>query len=95
MNKSIRELRLVAEASVLAIGLLMSSGASADDDLMRTARQIFHPIPSVIPAVKDNQRTLLMRGRSAAFGPEVIISATSVDAIRTARGRPSGSATTT
>ncbi|MCK1339569.1 cytochrome-c peroxidase [Bradyrhizobium sp. 38] len=57
MNKSIRELRLVAEASVLAIGLLMSSGASADDDLMRTARQIFHPIPSIIPAVKDNPVT--------------------------------------
>lgn len=34
MNKPIRELRLVAEASVLAIGLLMSSGANADDDLM-------------------------------------------------------------
>jgi hypothetical protein len=36
-----------------------------------------------------------MRGRSAAFGQEVIVSARSVDAIRTALGLPSGSATTT
>ncbi|OSI72167.1 cytochrome C peroxidase [Bradyrhizobium canariense] len=57
MNMSIPELRLVAEASILAIGLLMSSGANADDDMMRNAKQIFHPIPSVIPAVKDNPVT--------------------------------------
>ncbi|WP_245285973.1 cytochrome-c peroxidase [Bradyrhizobium sp. WSM1253] len=57
MNMSIPELRLVAEASILAIGLLMSSGANAGDDLMRNAKQIFHPIPSVIPAVKDNPVT--------------------------------------
>ncbi|WP_347882350.1 cytochrome c peroxidase [Bradyrhizobium sp. SSUT18] len=57
MNKSIRKLRLVAEASVLAIGLLMSPAADANDDLLRTAKQIFHPIPSVIPAVKDNSVT--------------------------------------
>ncbi|MET4279095.1 cytochrome c peroxidase [Bradyrhizobium sp. F1.2.2] len=57
MNKSIRKLRLVADASVLAIGLLMSPAANADDDLLRTAKQIFHPIPSVIPAVKDNSVT--------------------------------------
>ncbi|WGR93551.1 hypothetical protein MTX20_02945 [Bradyrhizobium sp. ISRA435] len=37
----------------------------------------------------------LMRGRSAAFGWEVIVSARSVEAIRTPRRRPSGSATTT
>lgn len=38
----------------------------------------------------------LMRDRLAAFGREVIgVSARSVDAIRTARCRPSGSATTT
>ncbi|MET4331691.1 cytochrome c peroxidase [Bradyrhizobium sp. i1.15.2] len=57
MNKSIRKLRFAAEASVLAIELLMSPAANADDDLMRTANQIFHPIPSVIPAVKDNSVT--------------------------------------
>ncbi|MET4261753.1 hypothetical protein ABIC09_006724 [Bradyrhizobium sp. S3.12.5] len=57
MNKSIRELRLLAEASVFVIGLLMSSGANADDDLMRTAKEIFHPIPSVIPEVKNNPIT--------------------------------------
>ncbi|WP_456640539.1 cytochrome-c peroxidase [Bradyrhizobium sp. USDA 10063] len=37
--------------------MLGSSQASADDDLMRAARQIFNPIPSIVPAVKDNPVT--------------------------------------
>nr|WP_283844419.1 cytochrome-c peroxidase [Bradyrhizobium cenepequi] len=52
-----RELRLVRKSFVAAVTMLASSVSGADDDLMRAARQIFKPIPSVIPAVKDNPIT--------------------------------------
>jgi cytochrome c peroxidase len=42
---------------VAAALLLVSSQALADDDLMKAAKQVFKPIPSVMPAVKDNAVT--------------------------------------
>src|SRR5690348_2227455 len=41
----------------VAVAVLASSQAVADDDLMKAAKQIFTPIPSVLPAVKNNAVT--------------------------------------
>ncbi|MCA1457303.1 cytochrome-c peroxidase [Bradyrhizobium sp. BRP22] len=43
--------------SVAAVAMLASSQASADDELMGAARQIFKPIPSIVPVLKDNPVT--------------------------------------
>lgn len=51
------ELRLVRMLCVAAVAILVSSRAGAEDDLMKTARRMFKPIPSVVPAVKDNPVT--------------------------------------
>ncbi|XSC42509.1 cytochrome-c peroxidase [Bradyrhizobium sp. RDT10] len=56
-KSAIWELHLVRKLSVAAVAMLASSQTSADDDLMRAARQIFKPIPSIMPAVKDNPVT--------------------------------------
>ncbi|MCS3452535.1 MULTISPECIES: cytochrome-c peroxidase [Bradyrhizobium] len=58
MRKSAaRTLYIAAKLCVLAAGILASSTAGADDDLMSAARQIFKPIPSIVPAVKNNPIT--------------------------------------
>jgi len=58
MKKSaIRELSIVRKVYILGVGMLVSSAAAANDDLMSAARQIFKPIPSIVPAVKDNPVT--------------------------------------
>ncbi len=36
---------------------LIATSAMADEDLMKAAKQVFKPIPSVVPAVKDNAVT--------------------------------------
>ncbi|ANW02930.1 cytochrome C peroxidase [Bradyrhizobium icense] len=56
-KSAIWELQLVRKLCVAAVAMLASSQASTDDDLMRAARQIFKPIPSIMPAVKDNPVT--------------------------------------
>ncbi|MFB6464057.1 cytochrome-c peroxidase [Bradyrhizobium tunisiense] len=44
----------VGKLSISAVAVLVLSQASADDELMRASRQIFRPIPSVAPIVRDN-----------------------------------------
>lgn len=44
--------------SIAIVLVLVSSHAIANDDLMTAARQVFKPIPSAIPAVKDNPVTV-------------------------------------
>lgn len=56
-KSAILEFRLIRELCVAAIAILVSSQAGAEDDLMKSARQTFKPIPSVVPAVKDNPLT--------------------------------------
>ncbi|MCP3475850.1 cytochrome-c peroxidase [Bradyrhizobium sp. CCGUVB1N3] len=46
------------KVSIATLLVLISSQAIANDELMRAARQIFKPIPSAIPAVKDNPVTV-------------------------------------
>lgn len=46
------------KVSIATLLVLVSSHAIANDELMRAARQIFKPIPSAIPAVKDNPVTV-------------------------------------
>ncbi|MGY8663471.1 cytochrome-c peroxidase [Bradyrhizobium sp. UFLA05-109] len=46
------------KVSIATVLVLVSSHAIANDDLMRAARQIFKPIPSAIPAIKDNPVTM-------------------------------------
>lgn len=46
------------KVSIATLLVLVSSQAIANDELMRAARQIFKPIPSAIPAVKDNPVTV-------------------------------------
>jgi len=43
--------------SITTVLMLVSCNAIANDDLMMAARQIFKPIPSAIPALKDNPVT--------------------------------------
>lgn len=51
------EFQFARKLCVAAIAILLSSQAGAEDDLMKAARQTFKPIPSVVPAVKDNPVT--------------------------------------
>ncbi|WP_027524829.1 cytochrome-c peroxidase [Bradyrhizobium sp. Ec3.3] len=46
------------KVSIATLLVLVSSHAIANDDLMRAARQIFKPIPSATPVVKDNPVTV-------------------------------------
>ncbi|WP_284274772.1 cytochrome-c peroxidase [Bradyrhizobium iriomotense] len=45
------------KVSIAAVLVLVSSHAIANDDLLMAAERIFKPIPSAIPAVKDNPVT--------------------------------------
>nr|WP_309500999.1 cytochrome-c peroxidase [Bradyrhizobium arachidis] len=45
------------KVSIATVLVLVSSHAIANDDLMMAAKQLFKPIPSAIPAVKDNPVT--------------------------------------
>ncbi|QOG21832.1 cytochrome-c peroxidase [Bradyrhizobium sp. SEMIA] len=51
------ELSRACRLSVVASAILVSPAAGANEDLMRAAKRIFKPIPSVVPAVKDNPIT--------------------------------------
>ncbi|NOJ50251.1 cytochrome-c peroxidase [Bradyrhizobium sp. WSM 1744] len=67
------ELHLVRKLSVAAVAMLASSQASSEDDWMRAARQIFKPIPSIMPAVKDNPVTheKIELGKMLFFDPRL------------------------
>lgn len=66
-------LRLARTLRAAAVAILISSSAGADDDLMEAARQTFKPIPSVVPAVKDNPVTheKVELGKMLFFDPRV------------------------
>lgn len=51
------ELRCARMLCVAAVAILVSPRAGAEDDLMTAAKRTFKPIPSVVPAVKDNSVT--------------------------------------
>lgn len=51
------ERRFVRMLCVAAVAILVSPRAGAEDDLMKAAKGTFKPIPSVVPAVKDNPVT--------------------------------------
>jgi cytochrome c peroxidase len=60
-------------SAAAAIAVLASSQAVADDDLMKSAKQVFKPIPSVLPAVKDNAvtRDKIELGKMLFFDPRL------------------------
>ncbi|OAF07246.1 cytochrome C peroxidase [Bradyrhizobium centrolobii] len=66
-------MRKVSVASILA---LVSSQAIARDDLMMSARQIFRPIPKVLPAIRDNPVTpeKVELGKKLFFDPRISVS---------------------
>ncbi|WP_375779006.1 cytochrome-c peroxidase [Bradyrhizobium sp. ma5] len=77
MRKSAaRELYIAGKLYVVAAGILASSAAGANDDLMSAARRIFRPIPSVVPAMKDNPITheKVTLGKSLFFDPRLSVS---------------------
>ena len=59
--------------SAAAVVVLASSPAFADDDLMKAAKQLFKPIPSVMPAVKENAVTheKIELGKMLFFDPRL------------------------
>lgn len=67
------EVHLVCKLCVAAIAILVSSQAGADDELMKAARRTFRPIPSVVPAVKDNPVThkKIELGKMLFFDPRI------------------------
>lgn len=74
MRKSAaRELYMIGMLCILAAGILASSAAGADDDLMSAATRIFKPIPSIVPAVKDNPITheKVTLGKTLFFDPRL------------------------
>lgn len=72
-KSAVMEVHLVRKLCVAAIAILVSSQAGADDDLMNAARQTFKPIPSVVPAVKDNPVTheKIELGKMLFFDPRI------------------------
>lgn len=72
-KSAILEFRLVRKLCVAAIAILVSSQAGAEDDLMKAARRTFRPIPSVVPAVKDNPVTheKIELGKMLFFDPRI------------------------
>ncbi|WP_407181598.1 cytochrome-c peroxidase [Bradyrhizobium sp. STM 3562] len=64
---------LVRKLCLASIVVLVSLKAKADDDLMSVARQLFKPIPSVVPAVKDNPITheKIELGKMLFFDPRL------------------------
>lgn len=71
-KSAILEFRL-RKLCVAAIAILVSSQAGAEDDLMKAARRTFKPIPSVVPAVKDNPVTheKVELGKMLFFDPRI------------------------
>lgn len=72
-KSAILEFRLIRELCFAAIAILVSSHAGAEDDLMKAARRTFKPIPSVVPAVKDNPVThqKIELGKMLFFDPRI------------------------
>lgn len=72
-KSAILEFRLVRKLCVAAIAILVSSQAGAEDVLMKAARRTFRPIPSVVPAVKDNPVTheKIELGKMLFFDPRI------------------------
>lgn len=72
-KSAILEVHLLRKLCVAAIAILVSSQAGADDDLMKAARRTFKPIPSVVPAVKDNPVTheKVELGKMLFFDPRI------------------------
>lgn len=72
-KSAILEFHLVRKLCVAAIAILVSSQAGAEDDLMKAARRTFKPIPSVVPAVKDNPVTQekIELGKMLFFDPRI------------------------
>lgn len=72
-KSAILEFRLIRELCVAAIAILVSSHAAAEDDLMKAARRMFKPIPSVVPAVNDNPVThqKIELGKMLFFDPRI------------------------
>lgn len=72
-KSAILEFRLVRKLCVAAIAILVSPQAGAEDDLMKAARRTFRPIPSVVPAVKDNPVTheKIELGKMLFFDPRI------------------------
>lgn len=70
---AILEFRLLRKLCVAAIAILVSAQAGAEDDLMKAARRTFRPIPSVVPAVKDNPVTheKIELGKMLFFDPRI------------------------
>ncbi|WP_342724041.1 cytochrome-c peroxidase [Bradyrhizobium sp. B097] len=64
---------MAGKLCVVAVGILVSSAAGGNDDLMSAARRIFKPIPSVAPAMKDNPTTheKVTLGKSLFFDPRL------------------------
>ncbi|WP_375785041.1 cytochrome-c peroxidase [Bradyrhizobium sp. Pha-3] len=64
---------MAGKLCVAAAGILATSTASANDDLMNAARRIFKPIPSVVPEMKDNPITheKVTLGKSLFFDPRL------------------------
>lgn len=72
-KSAISEFHFVRKLCVAAIAILVSSHAGAEDDLMKAARRTFKPIPSVVPAVRDNPVTheKIELGKMLFFEPRV------------------------
>lgn len=72
-KSAVLEVHLVRKLCVAAIVMLVSSQAGADDDLMNAARRTFKPIPSVVPAMKDNPVTheKVELGKMLFFDPRI------------------------
>lgn len=69
----ILEFPLVRKVCAAAIAMLVTSHVDAEDDLMKAARRTFKPIPSVVPAVKDNPVTheKIELGKMLFFDPRM------------------------
>lgn len=69
----ILEFPLVRKVCAAVIAMLVTSHVDAEDDLMKAARRTFKPIPSVVPAVKDNPVTheKIELGKMLFFDPRI------------------------
>ncbi len=64
---------LLASALCLGLGVVSAAVAQPDDDLHRTARDFFQPIPSMVPSVQGNPvtREKVDLGRMLFFDPRL------------------------
>lgn len=65
--------KYLLSAAILVLSGSVAYAAPTDADLQKQAREFFEPIPSVIPAVKDNAitRTKIELGRKLFFDPRL------------------------